>query len=191
MGQNITIPADVSALAGQLLGSLPTVFRPSLVGEILGTAWGAGNFTGGTRFQTHRALSIVGVRFWARWTGSKTITARIYRSDTVGHLATVNLTLDATVGQIATATFAAPLALPVSPVGTTYSATVYESAGGFYPVQAAASAAPYFCNSSLAAFFLASGVIYHGNTWVAGNARPTNNYNVGSTEFFAVEPVFG
>ncbi len=183
--------ATLDLVAGSTLGSLPAFFVPSAVGVLVGTTWAAGNFTAGTKFKTHRALSLVAVRFWARWAGSKTITCRIYRSDTGANLGTVNVTLDPGAGQLVTATFGAAVALPASPVGTTYIVTVYESAGGFYPAQNAANAAAYFVNSALNQFFMAPGVLYVGNSWIANNALPTNTYNVGSVEYFPIDPVFG
>lgn len=161
--------------------------RLSKVGELLATSWTAGNFTGGARFKTHAAFTCTGIRFWGKWTGTKTIKACIYSSASGTPLATASAAIDGTAGGIKTILFSSSLALPATPVGDEYFATVYETGAAVYPlISSAANAATYLGTAS---FFLRSYVIYKGSAYAAGDALPTSTYGVATTEWYPVEPI--
>jgi Domain of unknown function (DUF4082) len=140
----------------------------------------AGNFTTGALFNVTRDAKITGVYFY--WAGAvaRTLRCKLWDSDGVTVLATVDVAVNG--AGYYTGTFGAPVVVSTALSTKWYAATVWETSGAEYTrynAFAGVGVIPVFP-------FFDSALLWHNwNGFGAGDLYPTGS----GVEFFPVQPI--
>lgn len=162
-------------------------FSPAQIGFASGVSgWQAGNFGLGVKFKTDRPRSMAGVRFWARFAGTKNLKVSCWHTTGSARLATRTVSVTpAAAGEVVTVPFDLPLLLAPNEPTTFHFATVWDASGSHY-CGILTNGTTYLPGTAAT---MLPGLVCVTSSFAAGDAFPGSDSGFASA-FYCVEPFF-